>query len=40
MDHDYYSKSLPVLDPIKGILKILPFEELRSNSLKKKKPKK
>ena len=38
--HDYYSKSLPVLDPVNGILKLLQLQELRGSSLKKKKPKK
>jgi hypothetical protein len=38
--HDYYSKFLPVLDPVNGIFKLLELEDLRGSSLKKKKPKK
>lgn len=35
--HNYSSKSIPILDPINGMFKMLSLEELRGNSLKKKK---
>ena len=38
--HDFYSKYIPCLDPVRGNFRLLSLEELRGNSLKKKKPKK
>ena len=35
--HNYSSKSIPILDPINGMFKMLSLEGLRGNSLKKKK---
>lgn len=40
ISHDYYSKNLAAFDSTNGTLKIISLEELRCNSLKKKKPKK
>lgn len=38
--HDFYASCVPSLDPVRGYFKLLSLEELRGNSLKKKKPKK